>query len=522
KEGEKGVRFFDTDLSTAGTPDWYAICDVREFVGKPLTITSDSPLPETVIRQLSSLFLQSDVPVREKDLYQEALRPQFHFTVKRGWNNDPNGLCYFNGEYHLFYQYIPTSLMVGDFRYMHWGHAVSPDLVHWTELSPAIHPVDGGIYSGGAYVDKENRSGFGKGKEEVLLVTYTGTGERIAYATGRAETFQEPADNPIVRHRGRDPKILYYPPKEKWIMIVFEEEEGVPAGYAFYDSKDLKSWRRMFQVDGGHECPDFFEMPVQGGESKWVIGGALRGSLGKEKEGKEVFYRSTYRVGTFDGEKFIPETDWQQGVIGPSFYAGQTFSNTPDGRRILIGWLQNDGYPGMAFTQGMTLPMEMKLHKTEQGYSMTYFPVKEIELLHEETVRGENLNMAAANQFLEKGNADLLDIDLEIAMGKSSKFEIGVRGGSIQYNASTKELSVKGTKEGKTSIALMEGKLKLRILLDRSTLDVFVNDGVAAFNVSGAIFQKPDPLKINADPDVTVTSIVLSRMKSAWQESRAK
>jgi fructan beta-fructosidase len=507
------VRTFEVELATDGNPDWWASDDVRVLSGENLAVRCNDLVPPTLTNGLAGLFRQTDEAVIGGDLYQETFRPQFHFTVRRGWNNDPNGLVYFNGDWHMFFQKIPYGLAVGDFRYMHWGHAVSTDLFHWTELPPAIYPLKSGIFSGGAFVDYGNKSGLGKGKEDVLIASYTGAGECIAVGTGRALELKDLPENPVLKHKGRDPKIIRYEPQNKWIMIVYEE--GEQTGYAFYDSKDLKSWRRMFCIEGGHECPEFFEMPVEGESGrKWVIYGAERRlASGDSSEGH--FLRSAYMVGSFDGEKFTPETGFIKGLSGPSFYAAQTFANAPEGRRILVAWLQGAIYPGMPFTQGMTVPTEMKLRRTPEGFRMFFNPVRELEKLRVRTQEGKNLNVTEANTLLAKAQGELLDIDLTVAPGGSGKFTLWVRGIAITWDAQAGELACRGTK---AKLAPVDGAVGLRVLVDRCVLEIFVNDGITGMTFGGNIYSGTGAIKLEAGTDARAQSLRVSELKSIWEK----
>jgi sucrose-6-phosphate hydrolase SacC (GH32 family) len=457
---------------------------------------------------LAGLFRQTDEPViGDAQLYHETFRPQFHFTVRRGWNNDPNGLAYFNGEWQMFFQKIPYGLKVGDFRYMHWGHAVSPDLFHWTELTPAIYPLQSGIFSGGAVVDHDNKSGLGNGKEDVMIVSYTGgDGENIAFGTARAPVLKGIPEDPVLKHKGRDPKIIYYAPQNKWVMIVYEE--GKQTGYAFYDSKDLKHWHRLFCIEGGNECPDFFEMPVEGESTrKWVICGA--------ELQKGQFLRSAYMIGSFDGEEFTPETGWIKGLCGPNFYAAQTFSDAPDGRRIQVGWLEDAIYPGMPFSQGITVPTELTLRRTPDGLRIFYNPVREIKKLRMHTLEGSNLGVVEANTLFAKLPGELLDIDLSVTNVDAEDFTLWIHGNAITWDAQAGELSCRGTK---TKLAPVNGAIRLRVLVDRCVLEIFANNGITGMTFGGNIYSDTSPVKLEAGTDARLQSLRVSELKSIWEK----
>ena len=205
-------------------------------------------------------------------VYHEVDRPQFHFTSRRGWLNDPNGLVWQAGTYHLFYQHNPYGWNWGN---MHWGHAVSPDLVHWKELPTALYPRKFGdwCFSGSAVVDEHNTSGFQEGDQPPLVVAFTSTGrgECIAFSNDRGKTWKEYPENPVVKHPGRDPRLVWYGPGRHWVMAVYDETGG-RQGIAFYTSPDLKHWTFQSKIEGFFECPDLFELPVDGRPAQDPVG----------------------------------------------------------------------------------------------------------------------------------------------------------------------------------------------------------------------------------------------------------
>ncbi len=277
-------------------------------------------------------------------------------------------MVYAQGEWHLYYQHNPFGIKWGN---MHWGHAVSQDLVHWTELPEALFQksLHDMAWSGGGLVDSRNSAGWKTGTQDPLVVAFTSTGrgECLAYSLDRGRTLVEYPHNPIIAHRGRDPKIIWYEPGQHWVLILYEEplEEGVGSGghgtaasfgYAIYTSPNLNRWIRQSFIPGWYECPELFEIDVEGqpGVKKWVIYGCVKNQAD-----------SAYVVGSFDGKTFTPEMQPIPAHAGPSFYAAQIFSHAPDPRHIMIGWLQGANYPGMPFSQGMTVPLELKLRRAQ-------------------------------------------------------------------------------------------------------------------------------------------------------------
>ncbi|MCX5637104.1 MAG: hypothetical protein NTX52_05350, partial [Planctomycetota bacterium] len=309
--------------------DFWTFIDLRQYSGKTLTITAEDP-PVGFFGVLSSnVFPGADT------VYHEEYRPQFHFSSRRGWINDSNGLVYYKGQYHLFYQHNPYGVSHGN---MTWGHALSKDMIHWQELPDAIHPDQAGdIYSGSGLVDWHNTSGLQKGQEKALVLFYTNAGgkpwsegkpftQSIAYSNDAGQTWAKYEGNPVVGHikgRNRDPKVIWHALSRQWIMALYLDKND----YAILGSKDMRKWTHLsnLTVPGVAECPDLFEIPIEGsdGQSKWVFWGA---------NGK-------YLIGDFDGAEFTAETEPLQTEWGNGAYAGQTWSDAPDGRRLWIGWM---------------------------------------------------------------------------------------------------------------------------------------------------------------------------------------
>ena len=310
--------------------------------------------------------------------YKEAYRPQFHFTPKTNWTNDPNGLIHYKGEFHLFFQHNPFGI---DWGNMTWGHAVSTDLVHWKQLPHAIHPDGlGTIFSGSGVVDWKNTGGFQTGDESVLVNFYTSAGshapkevpftQSIAYSNDRGRSWTKYEGNPVIEHierDNRDPKVIWHEPTQKWVMALYLDQND----YALFGSTNLKEWTRLSDLQiPDTECPDIFELPVDGDpdNTKWVFWGAA---------GK-------YYVGNFDGTTFIPEGDAQRADHGANFYAAQTWSDVPesDGRRTQIAWMSGSKPPDMPFNQQMSFPCELTLRTTSEGIRLHREPVAEIENIH--------------------------------------------------------------------------------------------------------------------------------------------
>jgi len=453
--------------------------------------------------------------------YSERYRPQFHFTPAANWMNDPNGLVFFAGEYHLFYQYNPFGNTWG---HMSWGHAVSPDLVHWQYLPVAIPEVDGVMaFSGSAVVDWKNTSGFGRGGEPPLVAIYTGhrtdrpsQSQFLAYSTDRGRTWTRYAGNPVLDISVadfRDPKVFWYEPQQKWVMVLALSLEHK---VLLYSSPDLKRWTPLSEfgptgaVGGVWECPDLFELPVDGDPQKtrWVLivnlnPGGVAGGSGAQ-----------YFVGDFDGTRFRAEASGATAAAGApdggalwadygkDFYAAVSWSDMPrtDGRRVWIGWMNNWQYgkdiPTSPWRSAQSVPRELALRTTRDGVRLVQRPVAELQRL-----RGTGRRLGA--QPIPVGSTPLaargisgtaLEIVAELEAGAASELGVKVRTGRneetvIGVDPRAGRLFVDRTRSGEVSfhpdfpgrhagpLPIENGRVRLRILVDRSSVEVFAGDG---------------------------------------------
>ncbi|HTH54434.1 MAG TPA: glycoside hydrolase family 32 protein [Cyclobacteriaceae bacterium] len=362
-------------------------------------------------------------------------RPAFHFTPEKNWTNDPNGLVYFDGEYHLFYQYNPYGKKWG---HMSWGHAVSSDLVTWKHLPVALgeytDPSSGDstmIFSGTAVVDRKNTAGFGKDAMVAIYTSHVHKGgnaivqhQSLAYSLDRGRSWKRYDKNPVLtigRKDFRDPKVFWYEPEQKWVMAVVVPDQFT---IQFYESRDLKQWAKTGEF--GHagdtlriwECPDLFQLPVEGdgGNSKWVL--SLSGS---HPQGPK-FVGMQYFVGEFDGKKFTvdnPEQAPRYVNYGKDFYAGIVFNQLPSSqkRTVMIGWVNNWTYandiPANSWRGAMSIPRALSLKKFANGYRLIQGPVKEMAVRASE-VKQRDIDSNSA-----------LMIELELSGSGASGISIG-------------------------------------------------------------------------------------------------
>ena len=488
------VREFDVEL--ADEAEWWAHLDVSAWQGKNATIRVDR-LPENATAL--GAVVQADDFWNAANLYREPLRAQFHFSASCGWLNDPNGMVFSQGEYHLFFQLNPYSWHDGQ---KHWGHAVSADLVHWQELPVAIYPRRFGddVWSGSAVVDRANTSGWKNGGNDLLVAAFTSTarGECIVHSNDRGRTWQEFEGNPVVKHRGRDPRLLWHEPSKQWVMAVYDEEAG-GRDIVFHTSPDLKKWTEQSRIAGFFECPDFFELAVDGdaAKKKWVLTAAS----------------SEYMAGTFDGKTFLPETAKLPGHRGRGFYAAQTFSDEPKGRRIQIGWFQTTT-PGMPFNQAMSLPLELTLRGTAQGPRLAWQPVAELTALRGKQIAKMSGPLDPGSDPLEGVQGELIELRAEIEPREATEIAFNIRGVAVNYDPAKQEISVNGHR---APAPLLDKKLRLIIYADRTNLEIFANDGLTYVPFPVNLDAKNKSLSLIAKGGAArIDSLTVHELKSIW------
>ncbi|AMR34101.1 glycosyl hydrolase family 32 [Mucilaginibacter sp. PAMC 26640] len=473
----------------------------------------------------------------------EKYRPQFHFSPKAHWMNDPNGMVFLNGTYHLFFQYHPGGTTWGP---MHWGHATSPDLMHWTEQPIALYPDSlGTIFSGSAVIDKDNTAGFGK-NAMVAIFTYHNqkledakTGRHqyqgIAYSTDEGKTWTKYHGNPVLPNPGipdfRDPKVQWYQAGKKWVMTLATKDR-----ITFYSSPDLKKWTKESDFGatlGAHggvwECPDLFSLD-DNGKQKWVLlvsinpGGPSGGSA------------TQYFTGSFDGKTFTPDnvtTRWID--YGADNYAGVTFSNTGS-RKVFIGWMSNWQYANVVPTQNWrsanTIPRELKLRDVNGQAYLVAMPVKELAAitssagtLPEQTVNGKLDLSKSVSTFGGKYMVDLElpvreDIALHLTNASGDEVIIGYdKASNTYYTDRTKagDLSFEKSFARKTIAPRIAGgeSLSIKLLVDAASAEVFADGGLSVLT---DIFFPKEPLNllhITTKGPVKIKKIKYAAVKSS-------
>ena len=450
--------------------------------------------------------------------YDQPYRPQYHFSPKEKWMNDPNGLVYFRGAYHLFFQYYPGDIVWGP---MHWGHATSTDLVHWKQQPIALYPDSlGYIFSGSVVVDSANSSGFGRGGKIPLVAIFTHhdpKGEKkgsntfqnqsLAFSLDEGATWTKYAGNPVLKNPGitdfRDPSVSWHPKEKKWVMSLATKDR-----ITFYTSTDLKGWAKESEFGatlGGHggvwECPNLF--PLQEGDrTHWVL------LVSNNPGGPNGGSGTQYFIGDWDGHRFIPAdtaTRWID--YGPDDYAGITFNNMGS-QRIFLGWMSNWDYankvPTKTWRNAMTIPRELSLQQADGKLYLASHPSRQQAWLVAEKNSDHRVNDQVGLYRMEVGKIPLHSFAITFANGKGQELIVG-------YDKATNQYYIDRSHSGKINFhpgfgakffapRIGKGKtISLTILIDASSVELFADDGLT---VMTAVFFADAPLgRINSNAD---------------------
>lgn len=496
------------------------------------------------------IFLQLTIVAQQKNnkYYQEKYRPQFHFTPAKNWTNDPNGLVYFKGEYHLFYQYNPYGNKWG---HMSWGHAVSKDLVHWKHLQLAI-PEKGNtmIFSGSCVVDEKNTAGFAKPGQTALVAIYTAhlipdpakpddykQSQHIAYSIDDGRTWKKYPGNPVLdinKKDFRDPKVFWYAPQQKWIMaLVLPHEHKVQ----FYSSINLKQWQHLsdFGPEGDikdiWECSDLLQVPVEGrtGKKKWVLFNSQQTTV-------------QYFVGDFDGSQFInqnPPGKIYRQDYGPDYYAVVTYNNLPKSKgAVSIGWANNWTYandiPTFPWKSAMSLLRELSVKKINNEWILLQQPVEELRSLRTKLFSWEG-EVNEKKMLPVKSQTFEMEIKLNVpenstgglhlAVGNNKRFVVG-------YNAKEQKLFIDRSNTSDTSfhhsfdalskyetpLTTKNGDIYLHIFFDKSIIEVYANAGEAVLTTQIFTSEKNNGIELfNETGIMKVSELKFWELRSAWK-----
>ncbi len=480
--------------------------------------------------------------------YQETYRPQVHFTPKAHWMNDPNGLVFYKGVYHMFFQYYAGSSVWGPNS---WGHAVSTDLIHWKELEPALAPDSLGlIASGSAVVDAKNTSGFGRPGQTPIVAIYAYINQElekkninaqyqaIAYSLDETKTWTKYPGNPVVKNPGirdfRDPKVIWYAEQNKWVMTVATQDH-----VTYYSSPNLKEWKKESEfgkTNGAHtgvwECPDliYFE---DHGKKIWVQivsinpGGPNGGSA------------TQYFVGDFNGSAFTPfdtATKWID--YGTDDYAGVTWSNTGN-RRIFLGWMSNWDYatvvPTEIWRSSMTIPRELNIKKTGNSYLLSSTPVKELDLINEKpqilshVSAGREVNLSAAlagktsHYKLKILSDEIKDFSLVLSNNQGEELMIG-------FDPAANQFYVDRTRSGKIAFSehfpkmiraprlSKEKNTDLVFVVDDTSVELFADDGQTVMTVIFFPNQRMENISLKSTQGFVANKIEFNPLRAIWND----
>ena len=491
--GEEQMHAISIRLARANVDYWVPLC-VKQYKGMQLSLLFNQLGGNDVgYKQIK----QSDEFIADQS---DKFRPVYHFAPPYGWINDPNGMVYHNGLYHLYYQYNPYGNRWGN---MNWGHAVSKDLATWEHRPVALAPDSlGQIFSGSAIVDKDNTAGFGN---DALIAIYTSAAPKkqvqsIAYSFDSGVTFTKYEDNPVLSDPNykdyRDPKVSWFPEFGQWVMPL-----ATGHTISIYGSKDLKSWIRLSEFgegigahDGVWECPDLFPLSYEG-KTKWVLFVSLNPGCPNGGSATQYF------IGDFDGKTFVPDALpyplWVD--YGRDNYAGVTWNDAPDGRRIFIGWMSNWNYanqvPTRFFRNAMTIPRELSLRHNGKHPVLASVPVKELDAIRREAQSVPEISVEGSYTIdkLLKNNSGAYEIEMTIVANGAGQFGfdlVNTKGEKVTFLFEPEKelLTVDRSASGivdfsnfaqfqmKSPIA-KRASYKIRLLVDKASTELFVNDG---------------------------------------------
>ena len=433
--------------------------------------------------------------------YDQPERPQFHYTPIQGHIGDATGLIFYQGEYHLFYMSDKWERRRN--RHKCWGHAISRDLLHWEELPSVLDPVlDHLPGSGSGVVDWNNALKLEKGNDKTLVIFYTdyAIGSCIAYSNDAGRTWTRHPRNPFLAGTKeiRDPKVFWYAPAKEWRMIRYENKD-----FVFYGAPDLFSWRELSRIGGYYECPDLFELPVEGksGERKWVLCGADAG----------------YMLGSFDGVAFKPETGMLHAELNApgTFYAPQTWTKPGEQESSVVqmGFLNHPRASHLTWHNQMAFPVTLTLRPTAEGVRLYREPVPELATLRTESKTWQNLTLKGGDNPLAEIRGDLFEIRAEIDFGAATACTLGVRGQSIRF-AANGQCNVAGLKK---ELGLTDHHLAVQLLVDRSSMELFLDHGRASISKCVFFDSENQSFSLTSEGgEIRVVSLEVNRLKSVW------
>lgn len=472
-------------------PEFRFPVDMQRFAGKTLRVECD---PQ---EEMSFPVGKADgfVPVHDGQL-----RPLVHFTSSRGWLNDPNGLVYQSGKYRMYYQHNPVGTVWGN---MHWGSAESDDLIHWKETGEALFMDEtGAMYSGSGFADEKNASGLAEGNGTPLLFFYTAAGgesllsrERpytqcLAVSRDGGKTLVKYVGNPLVEqfvYGNRDPKVVYYAGDDSYVMALFVENHE----FMLLKSKDLLHWQELQRIvlPQDAECPDFYPLQTETGDTKWVLSAAS----------------DWYMIGSFDGERFVPETQPQKLNYGNASYAAQTWSGLPGDRRVRLTWYSFT-LPGIPFAGCMSIPQQMSLRQVNGQLRLCAAPVEEIgSLVTEKKVFGA-FSVNAESPWSETAGSRVCDVTLTV----TGDFSLSLYGLTIARRG---DVLTCGDRDAR----LHSSEVTLRVIWDTLCAEIFAEEGSLFMGMTYVQDSSLNRLTLTAE-HAEVAQLTIAELKAYYEE----
>ncbi len=501
----QGQLLEEYELQLSSQPRAWSVLFLQPYAGEELELRlegGDESLLDLL--ELSNQFKDAE------ELYHEPERPLAHITPAHGFMNDPNGLFYYNGTYHYFAQLNPYGFSPGN---THWMHMVSQDLAHWRELPYALLPDETGrMYSGGGVVDEHNTSGLGREGVPPVFLFYTAAGSKSRWSKGRpfeiaaavsadgGETFQKLPENPLVPNlcfMNRDPKVVWEPAGENWVMAVFLDNDR----YMLLYSKNLLDWEQgeTLHLYGAAECPDLFCLPLDGDPArmKWVLWGST----------------DCYMIGRFEGRRFIPETPavagsshklfsaYSDSAWSPGGYAAQTFTGLPEGRVVQMAWIRAWRSSG-PFSSCASVPNEISLHTTPEGPRLRIWPAREVETLYQSSFSFQNRGLEEFERIPRQALGEAMDMTMRLTVKRGCPIAVSVRGVLMVYEPELHRLLLPS---GAYDVGLVGDILELRVITDRMSVEIYVNGGQFQIALAGVLDPAHTEIKpVYLDPGVGV------------------
>ena len=473
------------------SPDFDAYIDVSRFIGREISVSAE-PNMEVRFKESDTM----DIP----GIYTEDYRPQIHFTTRNGWLNDPNGLIFIDGKYHMFYQHNPCEPRWGN---MHWGHAISRDMIHWEETDIALFPDKSGtMFSGSAIADENNLLGLQNGDTPTVLLYYTATepfSQYLAYSTDGLKTIHK-TNAPVIPHivgGNRDPKVVFCEEWDAYVLVLYMSGET----YAFFRSEDLTHWDKVQEitVTGENECPDLFPLTTDDGKRKWVFIGA----------------HDRYVVGDMREDGFHPTQEAQSLHYGKSAYAGQTFSCLPNGRVVRIDW-DRWGISTPRFNGQMGFPTDLTLKHTDDVYYLCALPIKEIESIYDSEIITENVKLQANIKNGIPLSMSPYMIKIKADLPSETRLTLELFGRKIICDTEKNSITLS---KNTAPLSFTPGKIDLVIISDRCSLEIYSDGGkfyMSTVDENTCCDYNLPYLETVASSDCEIQRIELHSLKSIW------